>query len=125
MKWFKPEVVYKVLEVEKPTPVLHKEDSSNIAQLAEHPGFKSLLARLRIQKAAIENELKTTRHESLDAVYNLQAGIRWINWLDKQVSTAANRKEIQPRDAFDLEEAEFRRVAAALEIIGKVNGKTI
>lgn len=121
MAWLKSklETKYKVIELEKPAPKLTREDASNIASLANHPGFHALLGRLRIQRSLLETTLRQARHESLNEVYSLQAGINWITWLDKQVQQFAGRKEPVAREAFELEEAEFRRMAEALEFVGK------
>lgn len=113
-------IKYQILEVEKPAPRLSREDSINIASLAEHPGFHALLNKLRIQKAILETALRTKQHTSLQEVGSLQAGINWINWLDKQVLQSAGRQEeSKPRDAFELEVKELERMAAALDIIGR------
>jgi hypothetical protein len=119
MGWFKPVVVYKVVEVEKFAPRLSQEDGANIASLENHPGFHALLARLQAQKALLKSTLETVNHPTLSDVQNLQAGIRWITWLDKLVQQQADRTPKEPRDAFELETLEFRRMAEALEFVGK------
>jgi hypothetical protein len=119
MRWFKQIVKYKVVELEKPAPRLTSEDASNIASLANHPGFHALLGRLKAQKGVLEAALRTQRHESLNEVYSLQAGINWINWLDKQVQIQAGKPTTTARDAFEQEAIEFQRMAEALEFVGK------
>jgi hypothetical protein len=118
MGWFKPIIKYRVLEIEKPAPRLSKEDSSNIASLANHPGFHALLGRLKAQKAVLEATLRTAKHDSLSEVSHLQAGISWITWLDKQVQAQAGKAVPSPREAFELEEREFARITEALKMVG-------
>lgn len=121
MRWFKNTVItrFKVIEIEKPLPRLTEEDGRNISSLANHPGFHALLGRLKVQKGVLETMLKTGKHESLAEVSSLQAGIAWINWLDKQVQLQAGKQPLEPRDALELEDREFRRMAEALEFVGK------
>ena len=122
MNWFKPKLLtkYRVVELEKPIPRLSKEDSSNIASLANHPGFHALLGRLRVQKAGLETVLKASAAAgNLLPAQEAAIGISWITWLDKQVQQFAGRKEAPVRDAYELEEAEFKRMAEALEFVGK------
>lgn len=111
---------FQVIELEKPLPRLTKEDSSNIASLANHPGFHALLSRLRLQKAGLEAVLRSAAASgNLAPAQEAAIGISWITWLDKQVQQQAGRQEAPIRDAFELENAELRRMAEALEFVGK------
>jgi hypothetical protein len=113
---------YKVIEVEKPNPALEldPETPRAIASLAGNPGFQALMNRLRIQKALLNSALRGNKHESLIEVNRLQSGIAWINWLDRQVALEVTKSEReQPRPAYDVEQQEFERMAAAITIVGK------
>jgi len=110
---------FQVIELEKPIPKLSREDNSNIASLATHPGFHALVGRLRLQRSMLQSALCNLPLNSLQDVYQLQAGIKWITWLDKQVTKAAGKSGESPRDALELEEREFRRMAEALQLVGK------
>lgn len=121
MNWFK-KTVYQVLELEKPAPRLTPEDSQNIASLANHPGFTALLSRLRLQRAVLESTSRAALiADNVPLAREAAVGVNWIAWLDKQVQQQANRIQVQPRVAFELEQREFERMAAALDLIGRTD----
>jgi len=122
MSWFKPKTFtrFQVVELEKPAPRLSLEDSSNIASLANHPGFHALVGRLKLQRAGLESVLRSAAASGNHlAAQEAAIGINWISWLDKQVQLQVGKKPIEARDAFELEDREFRRMAEALEFVGK------
>lgn len=119
MSWFTPKIEYQILEVDR-----HNDkqlgSNSDIASLANHPGMVALLARMRIQRAAIEGLLRNGKHHDLSEVTKLQAGVLWLSWMEKQVNLAVGRQqESKPRDPFEIERRELERIAEALQIVGR------
>lgn len=118
----KSPVQFKVVEVERPSPALDWsiEEQRAIVSLAGHPGLDALMRKLKLQRSLLESQLRSKRHSDIRQVDNLQSGIFWTNWLERQVREQVSKKETQPpRDALDLEKSEFERVATALELVGK------
>ena len=93
---------------------LTREDEASIISLQNHQGFHALMGKFELQKRSLERTLKESRHTDIRAVDNLQAGIRWIEWIQREVS-----KQIRPakinfyEDGRDLDDV----VRNAVEII--------
>ncbi len=131
-KWFRdlsfeePKVVikevtkYKVVELDAPRSL--SEGNAEIAQsvqtLAGHPGFNHLINKLSYQRAALKTRLEQSRHESLEQVYFLQAGVYWSNWLMTELQRATVKTGGIPKDAFEEELAAFKEIDATLERVG-------
>lgn len=115
MKWFKPKTV--VVEVEKtPSPIETPETLASIVALSGNSGFQWLLSKLRSQRARLQAELANAEHTSLTSVHNLQNGIFWTGWLERQLNWA---KAQEPRDATLSEQAFFDQIAAQIEYVGR------
>lgn len=119
MAFFKPKIEYKVVEVDR-----HNDkqlgSNSDIASLANHPGMIALLARMRVQRAAVEGLLRNGKHRDLAEVAKLQAGVLWLSWIEKQVNLAVGRQQSEtPREPFEIERRELERIAEALQIVGR------
>lgn len=86
-----------------------------LAGLAEHPGLNFLLNRIRLQRAALESALKYGAHAELKEVLALQAGIRWLTWVDNQFLLAVahpGEKEVR-----NPNQEEYEALAASLAVI--------
>src|SRR6267142_5429895 len=90
---FKPKVIYKLVEVQKPRPLYRWDQNTkdSVSTLAAHPGFVALVDRLNLTKAQLESTLKQTMHKDLRQVDFLQAGLFWSQWLEEQVSKATTK----------------------------------
>lgn len=115
---------YKVIEVEKDTtqPNWTREDESAIKTLEGHPGYVALLSKFRLQRSLLKSALANQRHETMDEVRMLQAGIHWITWLEREVkeTVKGNKVEVEkPRAPYGIEEEQFARVSQALKLIGQ------
>jgi hypothetical protein len=115
----KKKVEYQLVEIDRHSDK-HLGSNSDIASLANHPGMLALMARMRVQKAAVESLLKNSRHQDLSDVAKLQAGIIWLSWIEKQVNLAVGRQHQEaPREPFEQERAEFAKIAEALHLVGR------
>lgn len=121
MSWFSwPTRVcnYKVIEVVKPR-ALPALDSSEVkavlATLPENPGYQYILARLRAQKAVIEDTLKYEKQTTLEDYQWLQAGIFWAGWLEAETARLTKRAAAVESDATDFERDAFSQVDSMLE----------
>lgn len=114
---------WQVIEVEKDTtqPNWTKEDELAIKTLEGHPGYVALLSKFRLQRSLLKSALANQRHESMDEVRMLQAGIHWITWLEREVKeTVKGKVEVEkPRAPYGIEEEQFARVSQALKLIGQ------
>jgi hypothetical protein len=86
-----------------------------VAALQHNAGFQHLLACLAIQKAALEKKLSSDWHKDLQEVASLQAGIHWLDFLARQVSTANHK---QSRPATTVEADLLKSVYDSIELIG-------
>lgn len=106
----------KVVEVEKAIPVV--EDEEALKSLAGHPGFVMLMQRLRNQRAVVKAHLENDHHESIREVEVLQAGLKWLNYLQGEVDRATAKKsatvEVKP-PADQLQD--FHKVLSLLESV--------
>lgn len=89
----KPEI--QLIEVPKTLPALDEAGKAALGSLAEHPGLSYLLNRIRLQRAALEGGIKHGQHADLNAVFVLQSGIRWMTWLENQITSAVGRANAQ------------------------------
>lgn len=106
----------KVVELEKTIPIV--EDEEAIRSLNVHPGFLMLAQRMRNQKAILKGHLEQGKHESLREVDVLQAGLRWLGYLEAEVNRAVGKKrevpEVKPSpDQLD----DFKKVYAQIESV--------
>ena len=119
MSWFnRPTVAYKIVEVEKPRtlPALASEEvRAMLATLPSNPGWQYILERLRLQKAVLEQTLKNKRHEKLEEVYSLQAGIYWAEWLDAEMARLTQKAAAIESDTTDFERDAFQQIDSMLE----------
>lgn len=97
----------KLVQVEVPKDLgISPEGRRSLASLKDHPGFIYLISRLRLQRAALESALKFSKHENFERVLDLQAGIRWMMWLENQFLLAIqhpDREESRDPNAEELE----------------------
>jgi hypothetical protein len=114
----------KVLVVELPKQLAEdEEDSKLIARLGLDPGFQALCRRLAITRAYLKELCATKSCETADGYRDLQQAYKWAGWLEQQVLAETRihetRAQAKPREAFDVEQAEFDRLSGYLEIVGR------
>lgn len=119
---FKPIVIYKIVEVEKPKPVIedNEEILKSVASLATHPGFEYLNNKLKLQRALLKSRIDSDRHAELKDVEFIQSGIFWCSWLDTQVRQAlytVSRPKLVA--TLPVEEELFKQMSANLAEVGK------
>jgi hypothetical protein len=117
---FSPRVVYKIVEVKAPRPILKWDQSTQdaVSTLTSHPGFVALIERLSLTKAQLKSKNDTQWKKDLREADFLQAGIFWCSWLQNEVDKAtfkgSQRKYVDPMqeelDAFKELDARIERV---------------
>ncbi len=70
-----------------------KDDEAQIIALQHHRGFQALMGRFELQKRALCATLQSSKHTDIRAVDNLQAGIHWITFLQREVAKQTRKKE--------------------------------
>lgn len=91
-----------------------------LATLKDHPGFEFLINRLRLQRATLQTALTNREHASLNDVITIQAGIRWLTWLENQfLSSVGSASTRETRSPNEDEVIAFQQALAAIEGIGK------
>ena len=119
---FLKQIVYKVVEVEKPRPSIKMgpQEIESVLSLQHHPGFLFLLDKLRYQRAALVTTLVNERQESMTDSEFLKSGIAWTGWLENQLATATKLKTRQPETQAEPEVADaFRELQRQLEVVGQ------
>jgi hypothetical protein len=109
----KPE--YKVVVLtDRPVPMV--EDEESIRALATHPGFVALCNRLKLQRAALQTMLDTKKHPDIRAVDDIQAGLKWLGFLQSEVDKTVFRKaEAKAVAVRPTERQEFDKVFRLIE----------
>ena len=118
--WLFP-TIYKVVEIPLPRPSIEASHDllESVRTLAAHPGFTYLLNKLKVQRAALETTLVSSRHASLRDVEFIQSGIFWTGWLQSQLELAVLR--LRPgatRPASDEEVVAFQEALRTIETVG-------
>lgn len=118
----KPKEKLLIVEVEKPReiPDLNDESRDAVLSLQHHPGFQYLLARLKVQRHALQARLQKDRHSTMKDVEFLQSGVFWTDWLQAQISREVF-KTSGPRtaDPVPSEQELIERVLGQLDIVGR------
>lgn len=110
-------LLVQIPEAGRPEPVT-KEIRESILSLQYHPGFQSLIRKLRFQRAVIDARLRSERHQDLKDVYLLQSMISGFNWLDQQIDQEVQvGKSAQRLPATPYEQQLFEQANAAIERI--------
>ena len=106
-----------VLHVEKRHNAdLNDEDS--LRTLSVHPGFITLCNRLSLQRVALKNILETKKHTDIRVVDDLQAGLKWLGYLENEVNRAVDRKaEAKAVASKPFELQEFEKVFALYQSV--------
>ena len=108
-----------VVEVEKlsPVPPMTDEIREGLQALKQHPAMRYLLSKARLQKAALRKELEGSQHQSLKAVYWLQQGIYWSDWLDREFADPRAAVPPQARELGGEDKKVFDEIRASLNIV--------
>jgi hypothetical protein len=109
-----------VLEIEKTAlPPLDSASAASVVSLQSHPGFQYLLAKLRVQRAALKHALETQRQKELKDFEFLQSGANWCNWLQVQLDEAVKlTQQPKPRNATAYEREAFEQLRSQLDVVG-------
>lgn len=112
---------FKLIEVEVPDATeVTDEGRKSLATLGNHPGFRYLLAKLKLQRASLEAKLKYEPHDDLKNVIRLQEGIRWMMWLENQFMLAIHHPtKTKSRDPNADELEALQRSLDAIEGVGE------
>jgi hypothetical protein len=118
MKFFRRKL--KIVEVPRPSPSLDPGGRLALAGLAEHPGLNFLVNKIRLQRAALESGLKYGDHKSMNDVLTIQAGIRWLTWVENQFLLAVERPgNVTSRDPNLDEYAALEQALSYIEGVGE------
>src|SRR5882724_4996217 len=118
---FKPQIIYKVVEVKAPRPTYRWDEHTRdaVSTLYAHPGFIALVERLAITKAQLETKNNTQWKKDLREADFLQSGIFWCNWLQEQVDKSTSKgSRAKYMDPLDEELAAFKELDARIERVG-------
>jgi len=123
-KVFLDRVAWRVVEVERPRPLhqLDPEAQKSVVALAAHPGFLYLMAKLRLQRHAMEEQLRSARHSSMRDVEFLQSGIHWCDWLHSQLQRATMEYDRPSQPATPPETEAFEEIRRMTEMVGANDG---
>lgn len=110
---------YHVVELPANTklPELTGDLREGLKALALMPAFQYLMLRLRLKKAAMQQALDEGFKLELDALRYFQAGIYWAGDIERDMKILT-QDQTQPRPASTDEQGEFKRMLAALNLIG-------
>lgn len=97
-------------------PVLNDEMRASISSLIHHPGFNYLLHRARYVKAYLKRQLEEGRHDNLNQVNYLQAGIYWASFWEREMLSKSQPVK-PPAVATDFEREAFETARAALDVV--------
>lgn len=121
MNWLKPTIKYLTVEVESAAklPELTSELRETFKTLTYNPAFQYLLARLRVQKAAVQHQLAEGYTLDEREIRYLQAGVYWLKHLEVEVDrlTSVPTKHKAPASP-DISD-EFARVQSSIDLIGQ------
>jgi hypothetical protein len=112
---------YKVVELSSQQRISRKTDKEvqeSVQTLQSHPGFLYLLQRFDAQASLLKAKLTGERHETLDEVHQLQAGIFWANWLRQELYRSISRPLEQQIDPYEEELKAFKEIDDLLERVG-------
>lgn len=116
-----PKTIYKVVELQPQQRLSRKTDKEvqeSVQTLQSHPGFIYLLQRFDAQASLLKAKLTGERHDTLEEVQTLQAGIFWANWLRQELARAISRPSEQQTDPYEEELKAFKEIDDMLERVG-------
>lgn len=100
-----------VIESPSPRPELTDATLLSLKHLPHNDGFKFILASLRFEKAVMLDKLVQADNP------DLRADVRAINRLEQKLSAWAQMEPKKSRPAISEEEAIFKKVSAATQIV--------
>lgn len=120
--WFKDRSKYRIVEIKKPrlANVEDEELRASLRALGNMPSFNFLLDRAKTQSSLLESRLKTTRFDEskIAEIAWLQAGIFWLNWIERDHALLTKQPPKPELPATDQELQAFRQIDALLERVG-------
>jgi hypothetical protein len=120
-KFFTPQVVYRVVEVEKPRthPQWNAQTKEVVSTLASHQGYITLIERFKLQRSALEGKLHREFHKDMREVDHLQSGIFWltyvIDFLENSTNSGSKKRYVDP---YEEELNAFKQLDAQIERVG-------
>lgn len=122
LDWFKskPVIVYKVVEVKVPRTAQKwsREIKEAVGTLPSHPGFVAIMDRVNLHKQMLEYKSSHEFHKDLRESDYLQAGVFWLEYLQRLIDEATKLPRAVPVDAYDEELEAFKLLDAKIERIG-------
>jgi hypothetical protein len=118
-KWLRRWLAPAVIEVDLTRPKLDIDGRNALASLSGHPGLTFLIARLRLQRWYLESQLRGGSFASLRDFDQAQSGVRWVNWLEKQIEEITNPVKRETARLTDEDLESFAKAQAALELVGQ------
>jgi hypothetical protein len=125
---FKPVIIYKVVEVKAPRPIVRWDDHTKdaVSTLSSHPGFIALLDKLRLTKSQLESKNNTQWKKDLREADFLQSGIFWCNWLEEEIrKSTVKGSQRQYVDPLAEELAAFKELDSRIERVGMANPEKV
>lgn len=109
-----------LVEVEKGgrLPELTAEMKESLKSLQYHSGHNYLMQRLRYHKALLQKNLNEGLQLDEVQLRYLQAGLYWVGWLESEIKTLTQTPSSKPQPATPVEQEEFERLQAHLELVG-------
>jgi len=110
-----------LVEVEKggKLPELTADLKESLKALQYNTGHNYLLQRLKYHKALLQKNLNEGLQLDEVQLRYLQAGLYWVGWLENEIKTLTQAPSSTPRPAAPIEQEEFERLQAHLELVGK------
>jgi len=109
---------YLVIEIEKGSklPELTGDLKEAIKVLPQIPAFNYLLQRLKHQRAALQAHLANGLNLSEVQLRYIQAGLYWLNHLDREIKLLTQSKSAPTEATPDVTE-EFEKIRQSIELI--------
>jgi hypothetical protein len=117
--WLRKLFAPKIVEVDLSRPKLDPDARKSLTELRSHPGLTYLVARFRLQRWYLENQMRNVTFSTTREMDQVQLGARWLAWVERQIEEMLTVDTPKPRitDAEDFDSFEKARIA--LELVGQ------
>jgi hypothetical protein len=109
----------RVVEVDMTRPRLDPDARKSLADLKSHPGLNYIVARFRLQRWYLENEMRNRGFDDMRQFDQVQLGARWIAWCERQVEEMLNADTVKPQTPQPEDIETFIKAQAGLELVGQ------
>lgn len=111
---------YIVVELEK--EIAPQEITSELRESAKtlqfHPAFSYIMHRIKAEKAMLQKYLHEGFTLPEQQLHHLQAGIYYLEFLDRELRKLTSMPSSISREATSLEREEFEKIRANLDLVG-------